>query len=132
SDNVRTRPPCPAAAACGCSGAPLTRFSMPGYQARSQRFETARHRFLIGRWLSAGVDRPQIGEQVVDVARRQPERRHARVSHFDASDERPSEVLDRVALVEVAQRWRLCDGAGAGEVDSVAARALLLGDYPAQ
>src|SRR5690606_7732465 len=57
---------------------------------------------------------------------------HARVSHFDASDERPSEVLDRVALVEVAQRWRLCDGAGAGEVDSVAARALLLGDYPAQ
>lgn len=26
----------------------------------------------------------------------------------------------------------VCDGAGAGEVDSVAARALLLGDYPAQ
>src|SRR5690606_15321241 len=99
---------------------------MPGYQARSKWFETPRHRHLVGRWLSAGVDRPQIGEQVVDVARRQPERRHARVSHFDASDERSSEVLDRVALVEVAQRWRLCDGAGGSEIDCVATRALLL------
>src|SRR5690606_4589034 len=103
-----------------------------GCQARSKRFETPRHRLLVGRWLSAGVDGPQIGEQVVDVAGRQPERRHARVSHFDASDECPSEVLDRVALVEVAQRWRLCDGAGAGEVDCMALRALLFGDFPTQ